>query len=254
PFLNPPPANAINAGYQLLLELGALDEKQQLTPLGWDLARLPVDPAIGRMIIQAIKEDLPAQEGVGQPPRLSRPAPRGTSVLAEVLVVAAGLSIQDPRERPMDQKEAAEQAHRRFVDPQSDFLTLLKIWNTYDEEFERLKTQNQIRKFCRSHFLSYLRMREWVDIHAQLEEALETVDFTSIGETITTIKAPPRPDPNRQIDQYLYAAIHRSILSGLLTHIAQRRERNIYCATANREAMIFPASNLFTRDESKQGG
>ncbi len=227
PFLNPPAPNAIKAGYQLLLELGALDAAQNLTPLGWDLARLPVDPAIGRMIIQAVKE----------------------RALSEVLVIAAGLSIQDPRERPMDQKEAAEQAHRRFTHPESDFLTLLKIWNAYDEEFERLKTQNQIRKFCRSHFLSYLRMREWTDIHAQLEEALETVDFTSIGETITTIKAPPRPDPNREIDPHLYAAIHRSILSGLLTHAAQRRERNIYIATGNRETMIFPGSNLFAKDQ-----
>jgi ATP-dependent helicase HrpA len=243
PFLNPPQPAAIKAGYQLLLELGALDEKQQLTPLGWDLARLPVDPAIGRMIIQSIKER----------PAASTKPQSSVDAFSEVLVICAGLSIQDPRERPMDQKEAAEQAHRRFVDPQSDFLTLLKIWNAYDDEFEHLKTQNQMRKFCRSHFLSYLRMREWTDIHAQLEESLETVDFTSIGETITTIKAPPRPDPNRQMDQVLYAAIHRSILSGLLTHVAQRRERNIYSATANREAMIFPGSNLFGKDAEHAG-
>ncbi len=229
PFLNPPPSTAIKAGYQLLFELGALDPAQSLTPLGWDLARLPVDPAIGRMIVQAVQE----------------------RSLSELLVIAAGLSIPDPRERPMDQKEAAEQAHRRFVDPQSDFLTLLKIWNAYDNQFEHLKTQNQMRKFCRAHFLSYLRLREWTDIHAQLEEALETVDFTSIGDTITTIKAPPRPDPKREMDQVLYAAIHRSILSGLLTHIAQRRERNIYCATGNRETMVFPGSNLFDKNEVK---
>jgi ATP-dependent helicase HrpA len=249
PFLNPPQPNAIKSGYQLLFELGALDERLQLTPLGWDLARLPVDPAIGRMIIQAIKEGVLTDDGVGQAPRQCRPAPRRTSALAEVLVIAAGLSIQDPRERPLDQREAAEQAHRCFIDPQSDFLTLLKIWNAYDDQFEHLKTQNQMRKFCRSHFISYLRMREWTDIHAQLEEALETVDFTSIAETITAIKAPPPPDPNRQIDQYLYASIHRSILTGHLTHVAQRRERNIYCATANREAMIFPGSNLFAKDQ-----
>lgn len=230
PFLNPPTPAAIKAGYQLLLELGALDEKQNLTPLGWDLARLPVDPAIGRMIIEAVKE----------------------KALAEVLVIAAGLSIQDPRERPMDQKEAAEEAHRRFVDPDSDFLTLLKIWNTYHDEFERLKTQNQVRRFCKAHFLSYLRMREWADIHAQLEESLESVDFTSIGETITTITAPPRPDPDKQIDEHLYATIHRSILSGLLTHVAQRQDKNIYLATGNRETMVFPGSNLFDRNISRK--
>lgn len=229
PFLNPPQPAAIKAGYQLLHELGALDQNEALTPLGWDLARLPVDPAIGRMIIQAVKE----------------------RALAEVLVIAAGLSIQDPRERPMDQKEAAEQAHRRFVDPDSDFITLLKIWNAYHDEFERLNTQNQVRRFCREHFLSYLRMREWNDIHAQLEEALENVDFTSIGDTITSIQAPPRPNPDEQIDLPRYTAIHRSILSGLLTHIAQRRERNIYCATGGREAMIFPGSNLFDKNAAK---
>src|SRR5687768_4147486 len=230
PFLNPPQPAAINTGYQLLLELGALDENQGLTPLGWDLARLPVDPAIGRMIIQAVREN----------------------ALAEVLVIAAGLSVQDPRERPVDQKEAAEQAHRRFANVDSDFLSLLSIWNAYHDEFERLKTQSQVRRFCRSHFLSYLRMREWVDVHAQLEDALENVDFTSIGETLTTIKAPPQPDPNRAMDVALYAGIHRSILSGLLTHIATRREKNIYCATGNREAMVFPGSNLFDKNVSKQ--
>jgi ATP-dependent helicase HrpA len=232
PFLNPPQPNAIKAGYQLLLEIGALDERQSLTPIGWDLARLPVDPAIGRMILQAVKE----------------------KALAEVLVIAAGLSIQDPRERPMDQREASEQAHRRFVDPDSDFLTLLKIWNTYHDEFERLGTQNQVRRFCKEHFLSYLRMREWNDVHAQLEEALESVDFTSIGETITTITAPPRPDPDQPIDVSLYGAIHRSILSGLLTHIARKRDKNSYQATGNREVMVFPGSNLFDKNVAKKTG
>jgi ATP-dependent helicase HrpA len=182
------------------------------------------------MIIQAVRENM----------------------LAEVLVIAAGLSVQDPRERPVDQKEAAEQAHRRFANPDSDFLSLLSIWNAYHDEFERLKTQSLVRRFCRSHFLSYTRMREWVDIHAQLEDALENVDFTSIGDTITHIKAPPQPDPNRRIDPAIYSGIHRSILSGLLAHIANRQEKNIYCATGNREAMIFPGSNLFDKNVSKQ--
>jgi ATP-dependent helicase HrpA len=230
PFLNPPQPAAIKAGYQLLLELGALDKNQALTPLGWDLARLPVDPAIGRMIIQAVREN----------------------ALAEVLVIAAGLSVQDPRERPVDQKEAAEQAHRRFANAESDFLSLLSIWNAYHDEFERLKTQSQVRRFCRSHFLSYTRMREWVDIHSQLEDALENVDFTSIGDTITHLRAPSPPDPNRRIDPPLYAGIHRSILSGLLTHVASRREKNIYTATGNREAMVFPGSNLFDKNVTKQ--
>jgi len=230
PFLSPPQPNAIRTGYQLLQELGALDAAQNLTPLGWDLARLPVDPAIGRMILQAVRE----------------------KALGEVLVIAAGLSIQDPRERPVDQKEAAEQAHQRFIDPQSDFIALLRIWNAYHDEIERLRTQNQMRRFCREHFLSYLRMREWSDIHAQLEESLETVDFTSLGETVTTLKAPPRPDPEAKLDAGRYAAIHRSILSGLLGHVARRESKNFYKATANREVMVFPGSSLFDKHDARK--
>lgn len=224
PFLNPPQPAAIRAGYQLLVELGALDLNHALTPLGWDLAQLPVDPAIGRMLLQATKE----------------------KALAEILVIAAGLSIQDPRERPMDQKEAADQAHKRFVHPRSDFLTLLNIWNAYHDEFESLSSQSQMRRFCKAHFLSYLRMREWRDTHAQLEESLENIDFTSLGPTLTQIRKPQQP-PATEINEALYAAIHRSVLTGLLTHLGQRKERNLYKVPGNREAAVFPASGLHDR-------
>ncbi|MEX2045149.1 MAG: helicase-related protein, partial [Opitutus sp.] len=186
PFINMPSAKAIRAGYLLLEELGALapsppeetgsreqgSSRQgleecspsaasflppavagtsaiQLTPIGRELARMPVDPTVGRMILQAREE----------------------KALREVIVIAAGLSIQDPRERPMDRQQQADAAHRRFVHPDSDFLTLLKIWETYHEEFETL-SQAKLRRFCRDHFLSYTRMREWRDIHAQLLDVL----------------------------------------------------------------------------------
>ena len=97
----------------------------------------------------------------------------------ELLIIAAGLSIQDPRERPLDQKEAAAAAHKRFADPQSDFLTLLKIWDAVHDEWERLRTQGQRRKFCKANFLSYLRMREWQDLYAQLHDALEDLGRSS---------------------------------------------------------------------------
>jgi ATP-dependent helicase HrpA len=221
PFINPPQPQAIQSGYQLLQELGALDEDKQLTALGRDLARLPVDPAMGRMILQSVRE----------------------GALTEVLVVAAGLSIQDPRERPLDRQEAADQAHRRFLHADSDFLTLLNLWNAYDTRLESLKTQNQMRKFCRANFISYVRMREWIDIHAQLEEALETM------------VSAPLQNPKSKI-QNPYAAIHRSILSGLLGHIAQRVERNLYKASANRQIMLWPGSSLFERtgDKGRKGG
>ncbi len=206
PFINPPSAQAIHGGYQLLQELGALDDQRSLTPLGEDLARLPVDPAMGRMILAAEKEQ----------------------ALAEVLVIASGLSIQDPRERPLDQQGAADAAHRRFLHPKSDFLTLLNIWNAYHGTWESLKTQNQLRKFCKSHFLSFVRMREWVDIHAQLEEALDDLGGFEFNE--------------READ---YAAIHRSIVTGLWAHVALKQERNFYRLSGNRVAMVFPGSSLF---------
>lgn len=211
PFLNPPQHQAIQSGYQLLQELGALDSERRLTPLGQDLARLPVDPAIGRMILQSVNE----------------------GALEPVLIVAAGLSVQDPRERPTDKQEAASQAHRQFLDGTSDFLTLLNMWKAFDAKFEALKTQNQMRKFCRAAFLSYNRMREWADIHRQLEDAVGTLKTTG---------------PQRESAPDLYAAIHRSVLAGLLGHIAQRSERNMYRASGNRQLMLWPGSGLFDRN------
>jgi ATP-dependent helicase HrpA len=210
PFINPPTPAAINVGYQLLQELGALTAKNQLTDIGRALGRLPVDPTIGRMILQAQQENC----------------------LPEVLVIAAGLSIQDPRERPLDQKDAASSAHKKFEDPTSDFMTLLKIWNAYHDKWDALKTQNQLRRFCRDNFLSYMRMREWREIYGQLEETIE-------GEIRKAAK-----EPN-------YRAIHRSILTGLLGHVADKVERNIYRASGNRQAMIFPGSALFDRSPPK---
>jgi ATP-dependent helicase HrpA len=208
PFLNPPTPAAIQAGYRLLQELGALDEQLALTQLGKDLARLPIDPTLGRMLLQAQQEH----------------------AVRELLIIAAGLSIQDPRERPLDQKDAAAAAHKRFVDPQSDFLTLLNIWTAVHEQWETLRTQGQRRKFCKAHFLSYIRMREWQDLHAQLESALRDIATVRLNESNAA-----------------YEAIHRSILSGLLGHIAQRAERNLYKAPGNRQITIFPGSALYFR-------
>ncbi len=208
PFLNPPSPAAIQGGYELLHELGAIDDARELTPLGRDLAHLPIDPTLGRMVLQAQRE------------HASR----------EVLIIASGLSIQDPRERPLDQKDAAAAAHKRFADPQSDFLTLLNIWSAVHEQWEGLRTQNQRRKFCRANFLSYLRMREWQDLHAQLQDVLEELGRLKINESNAD-----------------YAAIHRSILAGLLGHVATRKEPNLYQAASNREVNVFPGSALFTR-------
>ena len=210
PFVNPPPPSAIDGGYKLLQELGALDEKRELTQLGHNLSRLPIDPTLGRMLLQS------QHEHAGR----------------ELLIIAAGLSIQDPRERPLDRKEAAAAAHKRFIDPASDFLSLLKIWDAVHDQWERLRTQGQRRKFCKANFLSYLRMREWQDLHAQLHGALEDLGRFKLNE--------------RNAD---YAAIHRSILTGLLGHVALRKERNQYQGTGNRLLAMFPGSALYDRNE-----
>jgi len=210
PFLNPPAPASISGGYALLQELGALDDKHDLTALGRDLARLPIDPTLGRMLLQA------QHEHAGR----------------ELLIIAAGLSIQDPRERPLDQRDAADAAHRRFADPRSDFLALLGIWNAVHDQWESLRTQGARRKFCRQHFLSYLRMREWQDLHSQLRGALENLDGVRLNESNAD-----------------YDAIHRSILAGLLGHVAVRQERNVYKGAGNRMLAMFPGSSMYERQE-----
>jgi len=212
PFINPPSPAAIQGGYALLQELGALDEARELTAMGQDLAHLPIDPTLGRMLLQSQREH----------------------ATRELLIIAAGLSIQDPRERPLDQKDAAAAAHKKFTDPQSDFLTLLNIWNAVHDQWEKFRTQNARRKFCRANFLSYLRMREWQDLHAQLHGALEKLDSVKLNESNAD-----------------YAAIHRAVLSGLLGHIAIRKERNLYQGTGNRQVSVFPGSALYDRGERR---
>ena len=239
PFINPPAPKAIRSGYVLLEEIGALateetgDLVRPLTPVGRELARLPVDPTVGRMILQA----------------------RTEKALREVLVIAAGLSIQDPRDRPMDKQQAADAAHRRFAHPDSDFLTLLNIWEAFHDEFERL-TQAKLRRFCRDHFLSYTRLREWRDVHAQLLDTLrerEAFRMSSIYDG-TRENAERNPDQPLAFGTPGYRAIHRSILSGLLGNIAQLDEDNGgYKATNDRRVGLFPGSVLFRREEPKRG-
>ncbi len=216
PFLNPPAPAAIQGGYALLQELGAVDEARELTPLGHDLARLPIDPTLGRMLLQSQREH----------------------ATRELLIIAAGLSIQDPRERPLEQKEAADAAHRRFADPRSDFLSLLNLWNAVHDQWETLRTQNQRRKFCKANFLSYPRMREWQDLHAQLHEALEALE--ELGRL------------RLNESNAAYDAIHRSILAGLLGHAATRIEGNIFKGAGNRQMTLFPGSALYRRTKTRQ--
>jgi len=213
PFVQPPTPAAIANGYALLHELGALDEQRALTPLGQDLARLPIDPTLGRMLLQSQREH----------------------ATQELLIIAAGLSIQDPRERPLDQKDAAAAAHRQFSNPQSDFLSLLNIWNAVHDEWDRLRTQGQRRKFCKQRFLSYLRMREWQDVYSQLHDALDDLGTLKLNESNAA-----------------YEAIHRSILAGLIGHVGHFEERNTYKTAGNRLVSVFPGSALYARGEPQK--
>ncbi len=240
PFLNPPQTAAIRAGYRLLHELGALDELNALTALGRELARLPLDPTLGRMLLQARKEN----------------------VLPEMLVIAAGLSIPDPRERPEEHKEAAQTAHQKFADSRSDFLSFLKIWHMSPEGDGR-GSSNALRRFCKAHFLSFTRMREWRDIHRQLEDSFPQSPGRQDAsqkppESLLQGIAPGRTQKPaaaaEDVFERSYAGIHRAILSGLLGQIAQRQDRNRYKASGNRLVTLFPGSHLFERQERSKKG
>ena len=214
PFVEPPDRRNIKDGLDLLHELGAIEpttveHRPQLTPVGRKLARLPVDPRLARMIIEADR----------------------AGCLNEVLVVAAALSIQDPRERPVDKQTQASQSHARFVDKeaQSDFLTYLKLWD-YIKEQQRELSSNQFRKLCKNEYLHYLRIREWQDLHAQLRQSVRDLDVVP-----NSVEAHPQ-------------AVHRAVLSGLLSHFGMYDpEKREYLGARNARFAIFPGSSLFKR-------
>ena len=210
PFIDPPRSQAIQGGFNVLRALDAIDDRKRLTPLGRDMARLPLAPTVSRMILQAQKE----------------------RALREVLVIASAISIQDPRVRPLEQEKAADQEHKRFVDGESDFIALLNIWKAYHDTFEKLRTQSQMRKFCKQHFLSFNRMREWRDIYMQIRHTLREMGAFRMNR-----------------DDAEYDAIHRSVVSGLLGNVAQKKEDNMYRAARGRDVMLFPGSGLFQRRE-----
>ena len=195
PFVDAPDARAIKDGVALLEELGAFDPRQsdpkkRLTPLGRRLARLPLDPRLGRMVLEA----------------------EANGCVDEVMIIAAALSIQDPRERPLDKQAAAVEAHARFADKESDFMSYLRLWDYLAERQDALSS-NQFRKLCRAEFLNFLRIREWQDIHGQLRQVMLGLDGRHA-------RAAPAPTPPGERDEKRHRnAIHQSLLAGLLSHI-----------------------------------
>ena len=203
PFIDAPDSRFVNDGVKLLQELGALDEGRHLTLLGKQLARLPVDPRIGRMVVAA----------------------NDWQALNEVLLIASALTIQDPRERPQDKQQAADQQHQLWREKDSDFLSLVNLWQGYEHERQQL-TQNQLRQWCSKHFVSYLRMREWREVHRQLLLMCQQMGF----KTNTTLAS--------------YEAVHRALLTGLLGHIGHKDEDGQFAGPRQRKFLLFPGSAL----------
>jgi ATP-dependent helicase HrpA len=225
PFIDPPAPRSIQDGYRLLLELGAIRPREAarkgsgkyiLTERGRLMARLPLDPRLSRILLAAHE--------------------RGC--LDEVAVIASALSIQDPRERPVDKQALADMAHARFADPMSDFVTLLRIWRAYAQCVTQRASWGAVKKFCRDNFLSFRRLREWRDVYDQLHAVLAEHAIRPAGP----IRLPEGP---AELADEGYAALHQSILSGFLSNIAMQKEKQIYQAAYNRQAMIFPGSGLF---------
>jgi ATP-dependent helicase HrpA len=214
PFVDRPQTKSVKDGYDALVELGAITGKGRdfaLTPLGRRMAPMPLDPRISRMLLEADKE----------------------ACLSEVAVIAAVLSIRDPRERPPDKAAQADQAQAVFRHPDSDFLTLLNIWDQYQRARKELGSQNKLKKYCLENFLSFPRIREWGFVHDQILSILEEQRIV------------PKRRERYEISKGLYAGIHRSILSGFLSNIAAHKEKSMYAAAKGREVMVFPGSTLF---------
>ncbi|KVL01384.1 ATP-dependent RNA helicase HrpA [Burkholderia territorii] len=205
PFLEPPPGRAIADGYQLLNELGAVDDDNALTPLGRELARLPLDPRVGRMILAA----------------------RDQQSLREVLIIASALSVQDPRDRPIDAQEQADQAHRRFADERSEFLQWLKIWAWFEEAVAHKKSNRQLVDACRQNFLSHLRLREWRDVHSQLLTVVR-----EHGWRLNEVEA-------------TYEQIHLALLTGLLGNLGMKADDDPhYLGARGIKFYLWPGSAL----------
>ncbi|GAA4971472.1 ATP-dependent RNA helicase HrpA [Actinoplanes utahensis] len=209
PFIDPPDRRNITDGIKLLEELGALEDRK-LTPMGRQLAQLPVDPRLARMVIEADRQEC----------------------LAEVMVIAGALSIQDPRERPADKQQQADEKHARFTDKESDFFSYLNLWRYLREKQQEL-SGNQFRRLCRSEFLNYLRIREWQDIYAQLKQVARTLGLSLTEDW----EAGVAPQP-----------VHTALLAGLLSHIGMKdQEKREFIGARGAKFAIFPGSALFKR-------
>jgi len=211
PFVEAPDKRNILDGVRLLEELGAIKTADnghyQLTPQGRQLAQLPIDPRLARMVLEAQK----------------------SGSVREVMIITAALSIQDPRERPMDKQQASDEKHRRFADKDSDFLAYVNLWDWLKEQ-QKEHSSSQFRRLCRNDFLNYLRVREWQDIYTQLRQVVKELGL------------PVNSEPSD------YRSVHTALLTGLLSHIGQKdADKQEYTGARNARFSIFPGSGLFKK-------
>ena len=210
PFLEAPDPRVVADGYRRLAEIGAIGEDRRLTEIGRTVARLPIDVQLARMLVEA----------------------RRLGSLAELTTVVAFLSIQDPRERPPDARGQADAAHAQFADPKSDVVGVLNLWKAYLEAAEEL-TSSKLRDWCSRHFLSFMRMREWRELHRQLVLVMRDLAWSEGAAT------PARPEGDA-----LFEAVHRSLLAGLPTQVGHKDEKGVYRGTRERRFQVFPGSAL----------
>lgn len=211
PFVEAPDKRNILDGVRLLEELGAMVQQDngqsQLTAIGRQLAQLPIDPRLARMVIEGQKN----------------------GCVREMMIITSALSIQDPRERPLEKQQASDEKHRRFSDKESDFIAFVNLWNYLKQQQEEL-TSAQFRKLCKTDFLNYLRVREWQDVYTQLRQVVKELGFA-----VNSIPAD-------------FRSIHTGLLSGLLSHIGQKDvEKPEFSGARNARFSIFPASGLFKK-------
>ncbi|HEX5353963.1 MAG TPA: DUF3418 domain-containing protein [Rhodanobacteraceae bacterium] len=232
PFIDPPDPRAVNDGWRRLAEIGAVDDARRLTPLGRELARIPIDAQLARMLVES----------------------RKLGVAPEVLPIVAFLGTQDPRERPADKQQQADAAHAEFADPQSDFVGVLNLWNAYHAAHEEL-TQSKLRDWCAKHFVSFMRMREWRELHRQLLLEQGAGDGQR-GRSARRLSAPGSASNRVQTNDSgsvptlpthhprLHEPIHLTLLSGLPTNVARKDEQGLYRGTRERKFKVFPGSAL----------
>ncbi|MCB1664581.1 MAG: ATP-dependent RNA helicase HrpA [Pseudomonadales bacterium] len=211
PFLDRPEQKAINDGFKLLAELGAINRDRRITPTGRQIAALPTDPRLARMLVEAA----------------------GRGCLQEMLIIVSALSVQDPRDVPPDKRQAAREVHQQFAHTDSDFLSWVLLWVAFEEQRQAL-SQNALKKYCGKHYLSYLRMREWRETHRQLHLTCQQLGY----------RENRRADALDLASDSDYEAVHRAILSGSLNQIGMKGEEGQYLGSRGRRFAIFPTSTL----------